>query len=491
VSSTASFTALAIFNPGKFAALFAGVSQIVPNASKTVRTGATLFNSFGPLNVGGTPILATILKIKQLASNITSGTFSVSLPEFDVVIEMSSNLVSQFTKTISSANSRIRYLINQSLTNNVQMISNSANSRIRFVNATINSSSSLTASLTMSVTQLLSISEPTEAGSGSRFGHQVAIDGNNIIISDPGLPVTNSGRAFIFNATTGGLVRTINNPNSFGTINNDEFGHSVDIAGNFAVIGAWTEDGSNSSFKGAAYVFNLSTGALVQTVTNLNNANDYYFGYSVATDGTNFAVGQQRDGVRVYPNVPGSGSTYSISDQTTNERFHIVDISGDNLVIGSQRVTANFTDTYKVYQRSLSAGGGIVRTFDNPNPASTEHDDFFGSALSIFGNFLLVGARGEDAPFVSFGRAYLYNLTTGALVHTFVNPGGTNDFGKSVALGNRYAVISSFNQFHIFNILTGDREATIGLTNASDISISGNKIVVSTGPGDAVRVFGF
>jgi len=80
VSSTASFTALPIFNPGKLAALFGGVFLTVPNAVKTARTSANLFNSFGPLNVGGTPILATILKIKQLASDfIPSSTTLTSM----------------------------------------------------------------------------------------------------------------------------------------------------------------------------------------------------------------------------------------------------------------------------------------------------------------------------------------------------------------------------------------------------------------------------
>jgi surface protein len=95
VSSTASFTALPIFNPGKFAALFAGVSQIVPNAVKNVSAGATLFNSFGPLDVGGTPVLATILKIKQLASPLTSSlTLLADSIKFKTpgVVNISSNL---------------------------------------------------------------------------------------------------------------------------------------------------------------------------------------------------------------------------------------------------------------------------------------------------------------------------------------------------------------------------------------------------------------
>jgi hypothetical protein len=57
VSSVASFTALPIFNPGKFAALFGGVSQIVPNAVKTATGSSSMFSSFGPNNIGGLSVL--------------------------------------------------------------------------------------------------------------------------------------------------------------------------------------------------------------------------------------------------------------------------------------------------------------------------------------------------------------------------------------------------------------------------------------------------
>jgi hypothetical protein len=63
VSGVSTLTARGIFNPGKFAALFGGAFITTPNAVKTARTGATLFNIFGPFG----PI-ALSLRIKQLAS---------------------------------------------------------------------------------------------------------------------------------------------------------------------------------------------------------------------------------------------------------------------------------------------------------------------------------------------------------------------------------------------------------------------------------------
>ena len=73
VSSISTLSSFAILNPGKFAALFGGVFLTTPTARKTARTGATLYNSFGPEDGVGGSVLATILKIKQLASVFPTG----------------------------------------------------------------------------------------------------------------------------------------------------------------------------------------------------------------------------------------------------------------------------------------------------------------------------------------------------------------------------------------------------------------------------------
>jgi surface protein len=73
VNSSATVVVSGVFNPGKLAALVAGNLITVTNAVKRVSAGATLFNSVGPLDVGGTPVLALGLRIKQLASIFDTG----------------------------------------------------------------------------------------------------------------------------------------------------------------------------------------------------------------------------------------------------------------------------------------------------------------------------------------------------------------------------------------------------------------------------------
>ena len=127
------------------------------------------------------------------------------------------------------------------------------------------------------------------------FGVSVAIDGNYAIVgayAEDDAGGSASGKAYIFNVTTGTLVHTLDNPNPYSTSAADNFGYSVAISGNYAIVGAYFEDDSGGLSSGKAYIFNVTTGALVHT---LNNPNAYStstsdnFGWTVAISG-NYAI---------------------------------------------------------------------------------------------------------------------------------------------------------------------------------------------------------
>ena len=129
------------------------------------------------------------------------------------------------------------------------------------------------------------------------FGISVAISGNLAIIGaryEDDAGETDSGKAYIFDATTGSLLHTLNNPNAYDTSDSDYFGLSVAISGNLAVIGAGYEGDAGGTYSGKAYIFDVTTGSLLRTLDNLNaygtSASDY-FGSSVAIDGNRVVVG--------------------------------------------------------------------------------------------------------------------------------------------------------------------------------------------------------
>ena len=93
------------------------------------------------------------------------------------------------------------------------------------------------------------------------FGYSVATDGNYAVVGAPyegDAGGTYSGKAYIFDATTGSLLHTLHNPNAYGTSANDQFGYSVSVDGNYAIIGVPYEDDAGGTNSGKAYVYQLS-----------------------------------------------------------------------------------------------------------------------------------------------------------------------------------------------------------------------------------------
>ena len=108
---------------------------------------------------------------------------------------------------------------------------------------------------------------------GDYFGWSVAISGNYAIVGailEDDAGGLSSGKAYIFNVTSGALVHTLDNPNAYGTSQADYFGNSVAISGNTAIVGAYFEDDAGGTSSGKAYIFNVTSGALVHTLDNPN-----------------------------------------------------------------------------------------------------------------------------------------------------------------------------------------------------------------------------
>ena len=202
--------------------------------------------------------------------------------------------------------------------------------------------------------------------------------------------------------------KVLNNPNAYGTSANDQFGYSVSVDGNYAIVGAYAEDDAGGTDSGKAYIFDVTTGSLLHTLHNPNaystSANDY-FGYSVAISGNRVVVGAHNEG-------DSAGGYYS-------GKVYIFDVNT----------------------------GGLLTTLSNPNAYGTPVNDNFGSSVAISGNRVVVGAyREDDAGGTDSGKVYIFDATTGSLLHTLNNPNAygasaSDNFGSSVAIsGNRVAV---------------------------------------------------
>jgi hypothetical protein len=348
------------------------------------------------------------------------------------------------------------------------------------------------------------LSNPTPAD-GDLFGYSVDIDGDYAIVG-AWFQATGSGNAYIYNVTTGALVYTLNNPNTFGGALFDYFGRSVAISGSYAIVGAYGEDavGANS---GRAYIYNVTTGTLVHTLTDPNpygTGNSDNFGYSVDISGSYAIVGAygedasatlyQQVGKAYIYNVTTGALVYTLNNPNAygigrDDWFgYSVAISGSYAIVGAYLeddtgtlVAANSNDSGKAFIYNVTTGA-LVYTLNNPNPYGTTASDYFGYAVAISGSYAIVGAYLEDdAGGTSSGKAYIYNVTTGALVYTLDNPNtyGTSvsdRFGVSVAISESYAIVGAWGEgdaggtssgvAYVYELATGSLVYTITNPNA-------------------------
>ena len=353
------------------------------------------------------------------------------------------------------------------------------------------------------------------------FGNKIGISDTHAIVGtyleDEGV-TTSSGKAYIYNLATGALVHTLDNPNPFDTTQSDNFGISVDIDGNNAVVGAYLEDEAGVTNSGKAYIFNVTTGALIHTLDNPNTSSTAvtdYFGDAVAISGNYCIVGAwgeddgaNQSGTAYIFNVTTGALVHTIDNPTqdASDQFgRYLDIDGNYAIAGVPGEDTVASQSGKAYIFNVTTGA-LVYTLDNPNTFYTAQDDFFGRAVAISGNYAIISATGEDTVvFNNTGKVYIFDVTTGTRVRTITNPGSTtNSFGLEVDISGNRAIVSGdrqtdadggtlSGQAYIFNITSGDLLQTLDnpnpfSTSAGDqfgaaVAISSNYAVVGA-PGE-------
>ena len=151
---------------------------------------------------------------------------------------------------------------------------------------------------------------------------------------------------------------------------NDEFGYSVAIDGNTAVVGAYHRNLDGNTNVGVAYVFTKDSDdawSQAATLTASDGAANDEFGISVAIEGNTIVVGARQDDTR-------NGAAYVFTK------------SPDSVWANDEN------QTYKRETAKLTASDAAA-------------DDEFGISVAIDGNTIVVGARQDDT---RNGAAYVF-----------------------------------------------------------------------------------
>jgi hypothetical protein len=310
-----------------------------------------------------------------------------------------------------------------------------------------------------------------DAADGDSFGISVAIDGDYALVGSPGTEGdgTNSGAAYLFLRTEGGT-------DGWGQVAKlvagdaaaeDLFGFSVDISGDYAVIGAIGEDGAGVD-RGAAYIFSRNQGGTdnwgqVYRLRAGDPADSDGFGFSVAIDGDTVIVGadgEDGDGTDrgtayVFSRNQGGedawGQVAKLVSEDPNDADHFgycVAIDGDVAVVGSPYEDGAGEDRGAACVFSRDLGGedawGLAKRLV---PGDASDDTWFGWSAATDGTLVVVGAPWDDGGGTNHGAAYLFDRDQGGAENwgelkklTASDAQNNALFGYDVALYGDYVV---------------------------------------------------
>ena len=318
-----------------------------------------------------------------------------------------------------------------------------------------NCSSGVEVTVNLSLTKILA----SDGANSNYFGFSVSISEDYAVVGAYGDDDNgdDSGSAYIFSRSGTSWSEQAKLTPSDGA-NNDQFGFSVSISGDFCLVGANGDD-DNGDASGSAYIFSRSGTSWSEQakLTPGDGTNGDNFGISVSISGDFCLVGANGGD----DNGGASGSAYIFSrsgtswseqakltpgDGTTNDQFGVsVSISGDYAVVGSWFDDDNGESSGSAYIFSRSGTSWSEQA--KLTPGDGTNSDLFGFSVSISEDYVLVGANGDDDNGGASGSAYIFSRSgTSWSEQAKLTPGdGTNsdNFGVSVSISGDFCLVGA------------------------------------------------
>jgi hypothetical protein len=264
----------------------------------------------------------------------------------------------------------------------------------------------------------LSPSNPADA---NFFGTTVALDGDTALVGGTDEESGFTGAAYLFSKKGNGAWTqdTLLTPSDAHS--NERFGISVALQGSTAVVGAFGDNG----VAGSAYVFtkNGSTWQGTQKLTASDAHSGDLFGYSVGLDGDVLVLGAYATAqtgtetglayvFRRTAGVWGQEAKLVASDSVMAAEFGwSVAVSGNRIVIGAPGDFASGGAAYVFDYAAPTRTWTQSAKLTSPAPLDPQNPGAFGSAVSLEGNTVVIGAYTDDQ---ATGSAYLFQPGGGA-----------------------------------------------------------------------------
>ncbi len=291
------------------------------------------------------------------------------------------------------------------------------------------------------------------------FGDGVAMNGDRAIIGAAGDDDNgaNAGAAYIFQWDGSTWIELQKLTTSDGA-NGDEIGRSVSMDGDRTIIGAARDD-DNGNSSGSAYIFQWDGSNWIeqQKLTASDAAKWDNFGISVSIDSDRAIIGAYLDD----DNGKGSGSAYifqwdgsnwielqklTASDGTKWDLFGIhVSIKEDRAIIGASRDGDNGKYSGSAYIFQWDGSSWIEQ--QKLTASDGAKFDYFGESVSIDGDRAIIGAYSDDDNGNSSGSAYIFQWDGSNWIEqqklTASDAANGDKFGKSVSIDSDQAIIGA------------------------------------------------
>ncbi len=367
------------------------------------------------------------------------------------------------------------------------------------------------------------------------FGYSVSISGDYAIVgafgesedASGGNTLANAGSAYIFwndNGTWTEVEKLVASDRA----SSDGFGYSVSISGDYAIVGAMSEDedasgGNTLANAGSAYMFwnDNGTWSEVEKLVASDRADSDNFGYSVSISGDYAIVAANNEdedasggnmlssagSAYIFWNDSGTWSEVEklvASDRGAYDYFGCsVSISGDYAIVGA------YTEDEDASGGNTLSGAGSAYIFWNDSGTWNEVKklvtsdragfDNFGYSVSISGDYAIVGANNEDDDasggntLANAGSAYIFGVISNELSITNTSKLNDTDYSFDVSVVDventgfiEHGLVWSTSENP--TIASNSGSTTLGTHVAGDFSYNSNA-TVTVGPGYYVRAY--
>ncbi|KAB7725595.1 hypothetical protein F5984_25840 [Rudanella paleaurantiibacter] len=301
-----------------------------------------------------------------------------------------------------------------------------------------------------------------DGASGDVFGVSVAISGDYAVVgarADDVNANADQGSAYVFVRSGTNWTQQAKLTASDGAPD-DKFGNAVAISGDYILVSAFMDDIGANADAGSAYIFMRSGTSWVQQakLTAADGATNDQFGSSVAISGDYAIVGVNFDDIIANTDQGSayvfvrSGTSWTqqakltAADGEPTDNFgYGVGISGDYAIVGAYTDDINSIRDQGSAYVFVRSGTSWVQQAKLTAFYDGATSDLFGGSVAISGDYALIGAFGSN---VYQGSAYVFirSGTNWNQVRRVVDNSPPYTFnGYSVGISNGTFIIGGYS----------------------------------------------